>query len=444
MEKTSKKHHLDLLLYHLRRLLSPITLKELALSLLLLLCGLYPLTLTFSGGATKIHLWGPRRQRPDRPALVLIHGFGGFSKWQFERQIAPLSRRFDLYLPDLLFFGGSATADENRSVEFQARCVAEAMRKLGVERYSVAGVSYGGFVAFRMAASAAEKAVERVVIITAGIAATATERRKMTAREGRDVAERRGRPALLLIHGYGGFAKWQFERQIVPLSRCFDLYLPDLVFFGGSETADGNRTVDFQAECVAEAMRRVGVERYSVVGMSYGGYVAFRMAAAAAAGEVERVVIMAAGIAAPAEERGMKAAGDGMDLVDLLLPEKADDLRKLFRRCMHRPPWMPDFLLRDFIEIMFKDHRNERIELLKELLTNGVGWDPLPLLKQETLILWGDKDIVFPLPLAYALKRHLGGKARLQVIEKAGHALQIEKPLLVNNLIKRFILQDVV
>ncbi|KAK8942310.1 hypothetical protein KSP40_PGU019054 [Platanthera guangdongensis] len=189
MGKTSKKHHLDLLLYHLRRLLSPIRLKELALSLLLLLCGLYPRTVSSSCGTTKIHLWGPRRRRPDRPALVLIHGFGVFSKWQFEGQIASLSRRFDLYLPDLLFFGGSATADENRSVEFQARCVAEAMRKLGVERYSVAGVSYGGFVAFRMAASAAEKEVERVVIITAGIAATATERRKMTAREGRDVAE---------------------------------------------------------------------------------------------------------------------------------------------------------------------------------------------------------------------------------------------------------------
>ncbi|KAG0451725.1 hypothetical protein HPP92_026084 [Vanilla planifolia] len=77
---------------------------------------------------------------------------------------------------------------------------------------------------------------------------------------------------------------------------------------------------------------------------------------------------------------------------------------------------------------MFKDYRKERAELLQEVLSNGVGWDTLPLLKQETLILWGDKDSIFPLSLAYGLQRHLGDKARLQVIKEAGHALPLEKP----------------
>ncbi|KAL0908890.1 hypothetical protein M5K25_023402 [Dendrobium thyrsiflorum] len=316
--ETSKNLHL--LLQYIRRfisrLLSLVSLKDFVLSLLLLLCGLSSLTVKLSGGTTSIHLWGPRRRRHSRPALVLLHGFGGFAKWQFERQIAPLSRHFDLYLPDLVFFGQSVSAEGKRSVKFQAECVAEAMRKLGVEKYTVAGVSYGGFVAFCMAAAAAEREVERVVVIASGVAATAKERKELAEKEGREVAE-------------------------------------------------------------------------------------------------------------------------------LLLPERVEDLRNLFRRCMLRPPtWLPDFLLRDFIEIMFKDHRKERTELLNELLSNGVGWGALPIPKQETLILWGDEDTIFPLPLAYALKRHLGDKAKLQVIKEAGHALPLEKPYHVNSLIRRFILQE--
>ncbi|KAG0451772.1 hypothetical protein HPP92_026030 [Vanilla planifolia] len=125
------------------------------------------------------------------------------------------------------------------------------------------------------------------------------------------------------------------------------------------------------------------------------------------------------------------------DVAELLLPQRVEDLRNLFQRCMHRPPWMPSFILRDFIEVMFKDYRKERAELLQEVLSNGVGWDTLPLLKQETLILWGDKDSIFPLSLAYGLQRHLGDKARLQVIKEAGHALPLEKPHDVNQMIKR-------
>ncbi|KAK8962430.1 WAT1-related protein [Platanthera guangdongensis] len=68
-----------------------------------------------------------------------------------------LSRSFDLYILDLVFFGLSASAMLERSVGFQSRCVVAVMRDLGVEKYVVAGMSYGGFVAFRLAAEAVER-----------------------------------------------------------------------------------------------------------------------------------------------------------------------------------------------------------------------------------------------------------------------------------------------
>ncbi|XP_042467441.1 uncharacterized protein LOC122050615 [Zingiber officinale] len=170
-----------------RRLLSFVSLRELLLHLSFLRCGLRPVMLDL--GHVSLHIWGPNPRRASRkPALLLIHGFGGNSTWQWERQIGALSRSFDLYIPDLLFFDRSRSSCADRSVGYQARCVAEAMRLLGVARYSVMGISYGGFVAFHLAEMEAES-VERVAILTAGICMSPEQLRVMSAKEKRDVCE---------------------------------------------------------------------------------------------------------------------------------------------------------------------------------------------------------------------------------------------------------------
>ncbi|WOL03912.1 hypothetical protein Cni_G12632 [Canna indica] len=162
----------------------------------------------------------------------------------------------------------------------------------------------------------------------------------------------RRKPALVLIHGFGCNSKWQWEHQIGPLSRSFDLYIPDLVFFGESRSNSTDRSVGYQARCIAEAMRQLGVSRYSVVGISYGGFVAFRLAEGAAADSVERVSILTAGICAMPEQLREMAAKEERDVCEMLLPQKAEDLMALLRRSLYRhPKWVPTFVLQDFIEV---------------------------------------------------------------------------------------------
>ncbi|XP_074582776.1 uncharacterized protein LOC141839025 [Curcuma longa] len=250
------------------------------------------------------------------------------------------------------------------------------------------------------------------------------------------------KPALLLIHGFGGNSKWQWERQIGVLSRSFDLYIPDLVFFGRSRSSCADRSVGYQARCVAEAMRLLGAARYSVMGISYGGFVAFRLAEMEAE-SVERVAILTAGICMTPEQLREMSGKEKRDVCEMLLPQKADDLRTLVNRSMYRPPkWIPSFFLQDFVEVMYRDQRKERVELLTKLLDNGIDQDPVPVLTQDTLILWGDKDAIFPLQLAHQLQRHLGEKAKLEVIKDAGHALQLEKAEKVNYFIEKFLMSE--
>uniref|UniRef100_A0A0E0NQH6 AB hydrolase-1 domain-containing protein n=1 Tax=Oryza rufipogon TaxID=4529 RepID=A0A0E0NQH6_ORYRU len=113
--------------------------------------------------ATTVRVWCPAAPSA-KPPLLLLHGFGGDSKWTWARNLPALSRHFHVYAPDLLFFGAhSRSASPLRTVAFQARCAAEAMRLLGVDRYDVVGISYGGFVAYRLAAVEGRDRVPRVV-----------------------------------------------------------------------------------------------------------------------------------------------------------------------------------------------------------------------------------------------------------------------------------------
>ncbi|XP_057783812.1 uncharacterized protein LOC131001431 isoform X2 [Salvia miltiorrhiza] len=121
------------------------------------------------GDGTVVHSWGPKTHNPSKPTLVLIHGIGANAMWQWNEFVSPLSARFNVYVPDLVFFGESYTSRPERSEAFQAECVFRAMEAAGVRgRMSVVGLSYGGFVAYSMAARFPE-AVERVVIGCAGV-----------------------------------------------------------------------------------------------------------------------------------------------------------------------------------------------------------------------------------------------------------------------------------
>ncbi|XP_058080684.1 uncharacterized protein LOC131228851 [Magnolia sinica] len=231
---------------------------------------------------------------------------------------------------------------------------------------------------------------------------------------------------------------------IRPLSKAFNVYVLDLIFFGDSSFDGDEQSIELQSRCMAEALKKVGLEMYSVCGISYGGFVAYGMAMVHVEEAIEKVVILTVGICATEEEREeMKKRRKGeRDIVEILMLERAEDLRALMRRSMYKSPWVPDFVLQDVIRVMYKKHGKERMDMLKELLSRKIEGDGLPVLNQETLIIWGDKDDVFPLSMAHRLKRHLGEKSRLEIIKDVDHAAQLENPRVVNDLIKRFILNS--
>lgn len=120
------------------------------------------------GEGTVMHCWVPKTHKQNKPNLCLIHGIGANAMWQWADFISPLISKFNVYVPDLLFFGDSYTSRPDRSESFQARCVMGLLDAHGVAMTHVVGMSYGGFVGYSMAAQFREK-VGRVVLICAGV-----------------------------------------------------------------------------------------------------------------------------------------------------------------------------------------------------------------------------------------------------------------------------------
>ncbi|KHN29048.1 Monoacylglycerol lipase ABHD6 [Glycine soja] len=248
-------------------------------------------------------------------------------------------------------------------------------------------------------------------------------------------APKDSKPNLLLLHGFGANAMWQWN------TRRFNVYVPDLVFFGDSHTTRPERSEAFQAQCVAALLLAHGLHTTSVVGISYGGFVAYSLAAQFPE-LVEKVVLCCAGVCLEDKDldEGMFQVKTVDEAVDILLPQTPEKLRQLVQIAFAMPvKAIPTCFLNDYINVMCTENRQERKELI-ETLHKDRKLSNLPKITQPTLIIWGEKDLVFPMELAYRLQRHLGENARLVVIKNAGHALNVQKPKEMYKNLKSFLI----
>ncbi len=88
-----------------------------------------------------------------------------------------------------------------------------------------------------------------------------------------------GKPILLLFHG--GSGSWiHWIRNVLPLSKHFALYVPDLPGLGDSDPPDDVRDIWSVTHCVRQAMDELlpRDRQFAIAGFSFGGMVAGHIA----------------------------------------------------------------------------------------------------------------------------------------------------------------------
>ncbi|CAN4080070.1 unnamed protein product [Withania somnifera] len=228
---------------------------------------------------------------------------------------------------------------------------------------------------------------------------------------------------VVLIHGFAGegIVTWQF--QVGALTKKYSVYVPDLLFSA--------------AECLSKGLRKLGVENCVVVGFSYGGMVAFKMAEMYP-DLVEALVVSGSILAMTDSISTTTLNGLGFSSSsELLLPTTVKGLKALLKVAAYKKLWFPDCFHRDFLQVMFTN-RKERGELLEGLVVSNKE-TTIPNFPQRIHLLWGKNDQIFNLELAQNMKLQLGDKTTFRGIDKAGHLVHLERPCVYNKCLKQFL-----
>lgn len=214
---------------------------------------------------------------------------------------------------------------------------------------------------------------------------------------------------LLFLHGWGVDSGSWMKLVDRLLAKKYAVYLLDLPGFGQSQVPPKNFNLDDYARIVTGFVEKIGLEKVSLIGHSFGGRITIKLASKNS-GFIDKIVLVdAAGINNPSPMKRMALV-----------------LAKLIK-----PLFAPDFMqpLRKWFYVLIGSEYLDNLDLSK-VFSKVVSENLTPLLpkiKNETLIVWGGRDKTTPLYYARLMKK-LISKSRLIIFEDAGHFSFIDEP----------------
>ncbi len=245
-------------------------------------------------------------------------------------------------------------------------------------------------------------------------------------------------PPVLLIHGSGpGVSAYSNWRLTIPaLAERFTVYAPDIVGFGFTDRPEGFAygMESWRAHLLG-FVDALGLDRFSIVGNSFGGGLAISMAVHAPE-RVDRLVLMgSAGVSFPLTEGldavwGYEPSLEAMrGLLDIFAFDRSlvtDELAELRYAASIRPGFQESF------SAMFPAPRQDGIDGL------ATPEDRIRALPHRTLVIHGRDDRVIPLENALRLVA-LIDDSQLHVFGRCGHWTQIEHAADFNRIVADFL-----
>jgi len=259
------------------------------------------------------------------------------------------------------------------------------------------------------------------------------------------VAEGDGEPAVILIHGVGGFGE-SWRHNVPSLARRAQVFALDLPGFGRSAKPRGSYDLGFFARVVHGFMATMGLGRASLVGHSLGGAVAVTCGLTHPS-RIERLCLIGSivpGLPYRASwvYRALVRPGLGEALA---LLGHARLYKAALSRCFHRPLASEIDFLVDFA-YRVRTGPDARAAYLATL--RHVGRDfadrgeayrrAMATLEAPVLLIHGQNDPIVP-PSHVASAIDAFPRATVRWVEQCGHFPQIERAADVNGWMVDFL-----
>jgi pimeloyl-ACP methyl ester carboxylesterase len=254
-------------------------------------------------------------------------------------------------------------------------------------------------------------------------------------------AGEKSNPVLVLIHGFAS-STLVWSKVFLSLAEAgFRVIAVDLLGFGYSgKPRKGEYTIAGQAGYLMKLLERLGIKRAMLVGSSYGGAVAATCALDHAQRVEKLVLVGTVNNNRPLEFKLMRLFGSPLfgDVVSPLLIGSRRLLRQRMKRVYDRHAWVMDERRVDARHFPLRAAATQRA-----IIRTVRGWDAerisrdAHLIRQPTLLLWGENDIEIPLSDGERLHEAIAG-SRFVVFLKCGHLPHEEYPEAFTKLVADF------
>ena len=234
----------------------------------------------------------------------------------------------------------------------------------------------------------------------------------------------------VFVHGYLGSSEmWNFQKEF--FSKHYRVIIPALPGFGESHNVKSLDSINKMARQIIDLLDQKNIDKFNLIGHSMGGMIVQEITKLIG-DRVNKLICFATGSIGEIpgrfetiDETREKLKKDGTEVSFSRVPKKwfvKGDKDKNYFLCKNA----------------VKDVSLEAADNALLAMKNWRGKENLKNIKNETLIIWGDKDTSYNFDQVDTLKKNIKN-SRLEIFKDCAHNVHLEQPDQFNNLVQKFI-----
>ena len=235
---------------------------------------------------------------------------------------------------------------------------------------------------------------------------------------------------LILIHGFLGSSK-MWEPQINFFKEHFRVITPDLPGFGKSNKAKPHNSIQSIANLLLDCLEEKKINKFYLLGHSMGGMIVQEMAKKDG-DKISKLICYSTGPRGEMPGRFETVDQSRENLKKNGLEITAKNIAKT---------WFIKGEDAKYFDVCIDAGKQTSIETVDNALIAFKNWngvDTLKNIKNETLIVWGDKDKSYNLDQVQTLNKNIPNSS-LFIFEGCAHNVHLERPEEFNRTILNYL-----
>jgi len=235
---------------------------------------------------------------------------------------------------------------------------------------------------------------------------------------------------LVLVHGFLGSSEmWNLQKKF--FSTYYRVIAPALPGFGESSKVKSLNSINSMAKIVLDLLKKKDIKKFNLIGHSMGGMIVQEMTKISEE-KINKLICYATGPIGdiPGRFESMDATRERL---------KKDGLKETINRVPQK--WFVEGNKAKYYYLCEHAVKNISIQSADNALIamkNWRGYENLKNIKQDTLIIWGDRDVSYNFDQVDALKNNIPN-SKLEIFKGCSHNVHLEEPQKFNETVKNFL-----